>query len=229
MRVQVTGCEDCPFFYRDDYTTKCDAPTMPGEERSDLVSCDESTSDCVWCADFEQVQHCDCICHGPPVVCPLRTDLCVVELHKTALLSPDVRPTNGNPPVVRCKVCNVGLYDAEKERGEVCANCRLKFCVCPVPAWTIVNGIDCCARCRKEPAPGKQQPEFCNCPTTIYIPAKGKPVCMNCDKPKRPGGHVVDYFSREAGATIRDCLDCGCLVPGGPSRCKRCANERGKL
>lgn len=25
--------------------------------------------------------------------------------------------------------------------------------------------------------------------------------------------------------TVRDCLDCGCLVPGGPTRCKRCAKE----
>ena len=25
--------------------------------------------------------------------------------------------------------------------------------------------------------------------------------------------------------TVRPCLDCGCLVPGGPTRCKRCAKE----
>lgn len=36
--------------------------------------------------------------------------------------------------------------------------------------------------------------------------------------------HIVDTFSAELGCTIRDCLDCGCLVPGGPTRCKRCAN-----
>ena len=24
--------------------------------------------------------------------------------------------------------------------------------------------------------------------------------------------------------TVRECLDCGCLVPGGPTRCKRCAS-----
>lgn len=36
--------------------------------------------------------------------------------------------------------------------------------------------------------------------------------------------HIIDTFSHELGCTIRDCLDCGCLVPGGPTRCKRCAN-----
>lgn len=35
--------------------------------------------------------------------------------------------------------------------------------------------------------------------------------------------HIVDKFSAEFGCTIRDCLDCGCLVPGGPTRCRRCA------
>lgn len=35
--------------------------------------------------------------------------------------------------------------------------------------------------------------------------------------------HVADGFLSEIGCTVRDCLDCGCLVPGGPTRCKRCA------
>jgi hypothetical protein len=25
--------------------------------------------------------------------------------------------------------------------------------------------------------------------------------------------------------TIRECIDCGCLIAGGPTRCKRCAKE----
>lgn len=37
--------------------------------------------------------------------------------------------------------------------------------------------------------------------------------------------HIIDTFSPELGCTVRDCIDCGCLVPGGPSRCVRCANE----
>ncbi len=36
--------------------------------------------------------------------------------------------------------------------------------------------------------------------------------------------HVVDKFSPDLGCTVRDCLGCGCLVPGGPTRCVRCAN-----
>lgn len=41
--------------------------------------------------------------------------------------------------------------------------------------------------------------------------------------------HIFDGYvifttaDGEHGATVRDCLECGCLVPGGPSRCKRCA------
>ena len=37
--------------------------------------------------------------------------------------------------------------------------------------------------------------------------------------------HVVDGFIADIGATVRDCLDCGCLVAGGPTRCVRCAEE----
>jgi predicted RNase H-like HicB family nuclease len=42
----------------------------------------------------------------------------------------------------------------------------------------------------------------------------------------RVSGHLVDGFVRELGATVRDCLDCGCLIAGGPTRCKRCAKEK---
>ena len=38
-----------------------------------------------------------------------------------------------------------------------------------------------------------------------------------------PGEHG-DKVTR---VTVRDCIDCGCLVPGGPTRCKRCAAEAG--
>ena len=37
--------------------------------------------------------------------------------------------------------------------------------------------------------------------------------------------HIVDGFLAETGATVCDCLDCGCLVVGGPTRCIRCAKE----
>lgn len=35
----------------------------------------------------------------------------------------------------------------------------------------------------------------------------------------------IEGFIQELGATVRECLDCGCLTPGGPTRCKRCAKE----
>lgn len=36
--------------------------------------------------------------------------------------------------------------------------------------------------------------------------------------------HIVDTFLPGVG-TVRDCLDCGALIAGGPTRCKRCADE----
>lgn len=52
------------------------------------------------------------------------------------------------------------------------------------------------------------------------------------DEPVLGRGHIVDgpmLVVDGAGSvtpmTIRDCLGCGCLVPGGPTRCKRCAAE----
>ena len=38
----------------------------------------------------------------------------------------------------------------------------------------------------------------------------------------------VEGFVKELQATVRECIDCGCLTPGGPTRCKRCAEEWGK-
>ncbi len=40
----------------------------------------------------------------------------------------------------------------------------------------------------------------------------------------------VEGFVKELGTTVRECIDCGCLVAGGlvaggPTRCKRCAKE----
>jgi hypothetical protein len=35
----------------------------------------------------------------------------------------------------------------------------------------------------------------------------------------------ISGYVSELGTTVRECLDCGCLVPGGPTRCKRCAEE----
>ncbi|MGV8123110.1 MAG: hypothetical protein AB2L14_25385 [Candidatus Xenobiia bacterium LiM19] len=37
----------------------------------------------------------------------------------------------------------------------------------------------------------------------------------------------IEGFCPHLGATIRECIDCGCLVPGGPTRCNRCANMAG--
>jgi len=48
---------------------------------------------------------------------------------------------------------------------------------------------------------------------------------------EQPNEHIVDGFIAFSGpgftscATVRDCLGCGCLVPGGPTRCRRCAAE----
>ena len=35
----------------------------------------------------------------------------------------------------------------------------------------------------------------------------------------------VEGFIPELKATVRECIGCGCLVAGGPTRCKRCAAE----
>ena len=43
-----------------------------------------------------------------------------------------------------------------------------------------------------------------------------------------PHRNMVDGFVKELGCTVRECIDCGCLVPGGPTRCKRCAREYGR-
>ncbi len=37
--------------------------------------------------------------------------------------------------------------------------------------------------------------------------------------------HVVEGFVEDLGATVRDCLGCGALVAGGPTRCGRCADR----
>jgi len=41
-----------------------------------------------------------------------------------------------------------------------------------------------------------------------------------------PDWHAVDdgAFARPFG-TVRKCIDCGCLVAGGPTRCGRCADD----
>ena len=35
---------------------------------------------------------------------------------------------------------------------------------------------------------------------------------------------LVDTYVEGIG-TVRNCLDCGCLIAGGPTRCVRCAKE----
>jgi hypothetical protein len=36
---------------------------------------------------------------------------------------------------------------------------------------------------------------------------------------------MIEGFVKELGCTVRECLDCGALVPGGPTRCGRCAKD----
>ena len=36
---------------------------------------------------------------------------------------------------------------------------------------------------------------------------------------------LPEGFIPELGATVRTCIDCGCLVSGGPTRCKSCVRE----
>jgi hypothetical protein len=35
----------------------------------------------------------------------------------------------------------------------------------------------------------------------------------------------IEGFCEALCATVRECIDCGCLIAGGPTRCKRCAKE----
>ena len=35
---------------------------------------------------------------------------------------------------------------------------------------------------------------------------------------------MLTYTYVEGIGTVRECLDCGCLVAGGPTRCIHCAN-----
>lgn len=39
---------------------------------------------------------------------------------------------------------------------------------------------------------------------------------------------MIEGFVSELGCTVRECIGCGCLVSGGPTRCKRCASEYGR-
>lgn len=34
----------------------------------------------------------------------------------------------------------------------------------------------------------------------------------------------IEGYCNSLGCTVRECIDCGCLVPGGPTRCNRCAD-----
>lgn len=36
---------------------------------------------------------------------------------------------------------------------------------------------------------------------------------------------LPEGFVKELGCTVRTCIDCGCLVSGGPTRCTRCVRE----
>jgi hypothetical protein len=37
---------------------------------------------------------------------------------------------------------------------------------------------------------------------------------------------LPEGFVSELGATVRTCVDCGCLITGGPTRCNNCADRR---
>ena len=36
---------------------------------------------------------------------------------------------------------------------------------------------------------------------------------------------LPEGFCKTLGSTIRTCIDCGCLVSGGPTRCNRCVKD----
>lgn len=35
----------------------------------------------------------------------------------------------------------------------------------------------------------------------------------------------IEGFVHDLRSTVRECVDCGCLVAGGPTRCGRCAKD----
>lgn len=35
----------------------------------------------------------------------------------------------------------------------------------------------------------------------------------------------IDGYVHDLKCTVRECIDCGCLTPGGPTRCKRCVRD----
>ena len=35
----------------------------------------------------------------------------------------------------------------------------------------------------------------------------------------------IEGFIEDIQCTVRECVDCSCLVPGGPTRCRRCAKD----
>ena len=39
---------------------------------------------------------------------------------------------------------------------------------------------------------------------------------------------LPEGFIKELGCTVRTCIDCGCLVAGGPTRCGRCTKDTEK-
>ncbi len=44
--------------------------------------------------------------------------------------------------------------------------------------------------------------------------------------PQSPSSYdLPEGFIPELGCTVRTCLDCGCLVAGGPTRCGRCVDN----
>lgn len=58
-----------------------------------------------------------------------------------------------------------------------------------------------------------------------------KTATDNTDKPPAPSSpnshEEIGGFVKELGCVVRECIGCGCLVPNGPTRCKRCAQEAG--
>lgn len=37
--------------------------------------------------------------------------------------------------------------------------------------------------------------------------------------------NLPEGFIEDLGCTVRTCIDCGCLVAGGPTKCGRCAAD----
>jgi predicted nucleic acid-binding Zn-ribbon protein len=93
-----------------------------------------------------------------------------------------------------------------------------------------------------EPQPAERKCRYCGGPHPVSdAVAEESPWCAKClhervevrashalwrcgseEQPAEPYTGIEGFVS-DLGATVRECINCACLVPGGPTRCKRCA------